>query len=323
MPTGKLAASEIKAKLEKKKKAAREVARLNKIKIAGRQKELERIAAEKKAEEDFLNLLLREIAEDAVPLALDGAKEMGLDGDIYSYCHEYLEKLGFDFGYQDLETYSIIFLRKKLKSMDRNNLNTLHQSLLENINKFISESDYELRNSLIRISKEIDPIVFCEKYLLYSKKLLQDSTSDILDSPVNSFFLQRISSIVNEFIPYNLEQDEYLTSLKWDKNIKLKSEDFWFNVATLYWISSKNGKVFFENILSHIDYRVGLLRSNIIIKVMQQKSKVRIEFDDKSFCYTPLKLSHLISVFEILGYELKVTYPKNQKLPIKIKLIWS
>jgi hypothetical protein len=334
MITTKLSTSELRKKLEQNRKKARDEARRKKIADDNQSKELLKIEAQIKANKEYFIKVLQEIASDAINVAIEGGSTIELDPDKYKLCSEFLMELGFgidlkDLRNEDLDTLSVIYLGRKLRALTSSNLKILEEKIRLLLYKFISISsnEIELKNCLLRLDKEKNSIIFCERFLLYMKKISDDyDNNKFLDSEVNLVKLDRIiyhsQSFIKNFISSEMNQGDHLTSIKW-KNTKFNSKDFWFNSSTLFWISNENGQDFFKQILSQIDKRIELLKSNINLKYTEQEDKLIIEFEDGNIIFAPLKIDYLIPVFEILGYKLKVDHPKNLKLPVKLRLSWA
>jgi hypothetical protein len=174
MKSTKFSASELSKKLGQKRKSAREEARRKKLEEETLHNEIVRINEKLEIIKAYLDTLIQQIAYTALPLALEGIREMGIDDDIYENCGELLESLGFDLDLKDIETLSIISLSKKLKSLNQEEIKVLEQKLRLNLSKFneISTSEYGLNAQLVRFNKVENSIIFCEKYLLYMKKFV-------------------------------------------------------------------------------------------------------------------------------------------------------
>ena len=241
MKSTKFSASELSKKLDQKRKSAREEARRKKLEEETLHNEIVRINEKLEIIKAYLDTLIQQIAYTALPLALEGIREMGIDDDIYENCGELLESLGFDLDLKDIETLSIISLSKKLKSLNQEEIKVLEQKLRLNLSKFneISTSEYGLNAQLVRFNKVENSIIFCEKYLLYMKNILERyDENEWVDSDIDLFKLDKIirhiKPSLDKFVMYGQEEEEYLQTLKWTKNTKSVLDDYWFNASNLY-----------------------------------------------------------------------------------------
>ena len=91
MKSTKFSASELSKKLDQKRKSAREEARRKKLEEETLHNEIVRINEKLEIIKAYLDTLIQQIAYTALPLALEGIREMGIDDDIYENCGELLE----------------------------------------------------------------------------------------------------------------------------------------------------------------------------------------------------------------------------------------
>jgi hypothetical protein len=347
MATTKLFASTLSKKLEEKKAIAKEKVRSEKIEADKNKKRLEKIEADRKAEEEYLRLMemhrknqLELVARIALPMALGGRFEVGLAEAVLDECSEYLEELGFSFGKLDCETHSIICLDKTLRSLNKSQLRVLYDLLRNNSQEFIKVSSADFQAKLLRILEVKDPFLFCDKFFIFMKKNLryQDEILDpedfetlepgdlLLNQEKNKKFnrlAEPVFELLTEYVPGSLNPNRYIKTMLWNKKSNIPNYDFWFNVNTLYWMSSKAGNNFFEVLLQKIEMQLDLLKSNINIELFDQKNKTTIRFKDDSEISTPLVIDSLSSIFECLGYKLVITPPRNITAPYKIKMSWT
>jgi hypothetical protein len=359
MATSKFSVTQLRKKLEQTKKVVQEEERQKKIQEKKKLDEVRRVESERLKEikrleserielenqfnkkQEYLISLLNGIAKNAIPMALEGIQEIELESDLYEECSVTLEDLGFEFDIQDLETFSLISLSKKIKKLNKQDLDILVEQVQLIMAKFKSIGNKNIFEKVSRIYETQDKKLFCEKSILFFEKIFIDSDDeeylnseeyyeDEEDPKPSSNELEKLLSIkkyvkpiLKIYLPYSIDHDSFIVKMRWKKRGTIDNNKFWFNSAALKWVSSKNGQDFFNQLLAKIDERIDLLRSNILFKIIHQKSNSIFIFEDGDEIVSPILIENLIPIFEVLGYEIKADYPKNSTLPIKIKLSWG
>jgi hypothetical protein len=347
----KISAKEIQTKLKENKKKAEE--RMQKAKLATEKRKIERenekARIEKKRKEkekrqkeiedliEYRFSLIDQIAPISIEAALSGNINQEIDSDVYEECFQELEDLGFTFGKTSLETASIQYLNKKLKTHTRTELKKLAGEIRKDINFLLKQKMRSYRNQLEEIQKIDDELFHCYKALIFFRRRLVESDDleydfmeiDFVEEPIdektnNEFieFTRRVQELVEEYLPYEFNDEVHKVFLVWNfVKSDIENDYYWFNVKMLNWISSKEGSLFFKKVLKKIEEKVELLRDNISFEINEKDKISRLKFEIKDEITTPLPASTLCRIFEILGYKLNVN--SRTETTHNVRLSWN
>lgn len=331
MSLAKFSAKQMSEKLKAKKreaaiKKAEEERRLKlkeiELKKLAEKKEQERLELErtKRYLETQEKIALKKLMIRCLNSAIDGKKSIQIDDH-----STYLELKGFSFTKEVIENEPIKNVDKALKKLKTKDLAALKEKLKLILESLISLNNDFANRKINRILQDKSTFLYCEKALLFLNNYLYDTYEDEFldieevddyDIDQRTLLMDRVSSyssFIRNFIPAQIFDENVLIiyTLNWNKRAKDTINDNWFNANNMNWISSENGKFFFNEFFSLISLKTEALAASLSFDVEEKLQTTFLKFENNVSLKTPISINHLLEIIELLGY--KKTLPKSSK----------
>ena len=321
----------IKKAEEERKRKLQEIER----KKLAEKKEQERLELERTQRylEKQEKIALKNLMIRCLNNAIDGKKSIEIDDH-----STYLELKGFSFAEEVIEDDPIKHLDRALKKLKTKELEALKAKL-----KLILESLKSLNNDFANrkinlILQDKNTFLYCEKALLFLNNYLYDSFDnefyDLEEEDGDYDFDRRIllmdrvsrhSSFIRNFIPApDFDEDNLrIYTLSWNKKAKATINDNWLNASNLNWISSVDGKFFFDEFFSLINLKTESLSSSLLFDVEEKLKTTFLKFENNVSLNTPISIDHFLEIIELLGYKKRLPRVGKDGLMKGVKIIWG
>jgi hypothetical protein len=99
--------------------------------------------------------------------------------------------------------------------------------------------------------------------------------------------------------------------------------DSWFNAINMNWISSKFGKVFFDELLTQINAKTEALSDSLQFDAFEKSTITYLVLDDEQKLKTPIPLLQLLEIFEIFGYKKRIPKADKSGYMKDIRISWK
>jgi hypothetical protein len=315
---------------EERKRKLKEI----ELKKLAEKKEQERLELERTQRyiEKQEKIALKNLMIRCLNNAIDGKKSIQIDDH-----STYLALKGFSFTEEVIENEPIINLDRALKKLKTKELEALKAKL-----KLILESLKGLNNDFAnrkinRILQGKNTFLYCEKALLFLNNYLYDSfenafleieEEDDYDFDRRTLLMDRVSSyssFIRNFIPAPVFDEDNLRiyTLSWNKKAKVTINDNWLNASNLNWISSVDGKVFFDEFFSLINLKTEALSSSLLFDVEEKLKTTFLKFENNVSLNTPISIDHFLEIIELLGYKKRLPRVGKDGLMKGVKIIWA
>ena len=323
----------------------RELEAIEQKRQAEREK-LEQLALEEaqKYADQQTQILLNKLMFRCLDTALNGNVSLKISYySIYLDLSLYLESKGFYFTQEVIERDPIILLDGALKKLNGNDLAQLRNELKVVLESLLALKIDLANTKITRLLQEKGDFLYCEKALLFLSRYLYDSSArdDITletgpEFPRQEEFTKLVNkhrTFIRKFIPsYSRdvdddeaqdEDEDVLYILNWDiKNVD-EIGDNWFNAINMNWISSKSGKVFFDELLTQINAKTEALSDSLQFDAFEKSTITYLVLDDEQKLKTPIPLLQLLEIFEIFGYKKRIPKADKSGYMKDIRISWK
>lgn len=342
MSLAKFSAKQMSEKLKAKKKevAIKKAEEEKKLKLKeivlkklAEKKEQERLELERTQRnlEKQKKIALRKLMIRCLNHAIDGKKSIQIDDH-----STYLELKGFSFTKEVIENEPIVNVDKALKKLKTKDLEALKAKIKLILESLLSLNIEFANKKINRILQDKNTFLYCEKALLFLNSHLYDSYEDMFldledddyDIDQRTLLMERVSSyssFIRNFIPAPIFDDDDLTiyTLNWNKKGKDNIDDNWFNANNMNWISSENGKFFFNEFFSLINLKIEALSSSLLFDVEEKLKTTFLKFENNVGLQIPISINHLLEIIELLGYKKRLSRIGKDGSIKRVKIIWG